>query len=830
MYVLAMLLTQAKAQKVYYFDKGLAAAIPARYGREAIYTDELAYYLYVKALPTPVAGGAVGGSKDIVWEPVQADSLHILKRAREKRERAGGPPGPGVKSGTHAGGIGISGAYIYVTYSSEKEQTALLQVKGNSAVYVNGVIHAGDIYNAGYLYIPVQLNKGLNEFYIRGGAVSAALLWNSSPITVNTEDATLPSVRLSQNNQQLQGAIVVINASARTTKGLQLHTIINNRSYTSTLPDVPAMSTRKVPFTFDASGIQSKGKHNGNVVLTLQGKELDKKPFIIEAVNATDPYAATFTSAIDGSLQYYAVTPGTGGDAPGQALFFSVHGAGVEAIGQARAYKPKDWGNLVAPTNRRPRGFNWEDWGRLDALEVLAIAKKQFMPDEQHVYLTGHSMGGHGTWFLGATYPDKWAGIAPCSGYPTLKGYGSADGLIPDSGATAMEAMLLRTSNQSDVIKLANNYKPLGTYILHGDADKVVPVTYARQMRKLFGGFHTDMSYFEYPGGEHWYGDQSVDWKPLFEFFKWHARVADSAMHVIDFTTANPGVSAAYRWAVIQQQEHPLAYSRIQLKRDVAAGAITGSTENVQMLALQLQPWGKGRTITIQLDATAAITYTTASENDSVYITKDAAQWKVTGKPDSWQKGPVRNGTFKEPFNYRMVFVYSTAGAKEENAWSLNKAKYDAETWYYRGNGAIDIIADKEYSLDKYADRGVVLFGNAATNTAWKLLLKDCPVQVTRNEVKVGSRVLQGDSLAAYFTWPLKSSNHITVGAVSGTGLKGFSAANANQYFAGASGFPDYMVFGVDMLIKGSSGVKLAGFYNNQWQIADSESVITEVQ
>ena len=32
-------------------------------------------------------------------------------------------------------------------------------------------------------------------------------------------------------------------------------------------------------------------------------------------------------------------------------------------------------------------------------------------------------MGGHGTWYLGVTYPDKFAAIAPCAGYPDLLGY-----------------------------------------------------------------------------------------------------------------------------------------------------------------------------------------------------------------------------------------------------------------------------------------------------------------------------------------------------------------------------------------------------------------------
>ncbi len=192
------------------------------------------------------------------------------------------------------------------------------------------------------------------------------------------------------------------------------------------------------------------------------GKSIDRKTIQIESVLKDEKYSETFISSIDGSLQYYAVAPKSGPAENGSALFFSVHGAGVEAISQARAYQSKDWGNLVTPTNRRPRGFNWEDWGRLDALEVLAIAKKEFKPDPQRIYLTGHSMGGHGTWFLGATYPDQWAAIAPCAGYPTLKSYGSADGIIPDSSASETGRTLLRASNQSDVPKLAQNYKQLG--------------------------------------------------------------------------------------------------------------------------------------------------------------------------------------------------------------------------------------------------------------------------------------------------------------------------------------------------------------------------------
>jgi dienelactone hydrolase len=788
------------SQDTVYFSKGLMVQAANRYGREAIYTDQLAHALYNQTLNKPVEGGSLDeGNKNVKWQPVTTDSIHRFRMR-----------------GGFGGG---SASYLYLTYTAGKEQTALLHIKGNSGLYFNGVPHMGDPYSSGYLYIPVIVKKGLNELYVRGGLVSVRLIFPSKPVLLNTEDPTLPHIVLGSNKQVLQGAIVLINGTAGWEKGGQIKTVLAGKEMITALPDVAPMSSRKIIFSFSTEGITQKGQFDCQVVLIKKGQVIDEKQIAIEAVTAGGKYSNTFVSAIDGSLQYYAVTPQTPAPQSGAALFLSVHGAGVEAIGQAKAYQSKDWGTLVAATNRRPRGFNWEDWGRLDALEVLDIAKVTFQPDPQKIYLTGHSMGGHGTWFLGATYPDKWAGIAPCSGYPTLKGYGSADGLIPDSSQSPMEQTLLQASNQSDVVKLAGNYKALGVYILHGDSDRVVPVRYARQMKKVLAEFHSDMSYYEYPGGEHWFGDQSVDWKPLFDFFKWHTRLPDSQANRIDFVTANPGISAQYRWATILQQQHPLQYSHLQLTRTTKQPTITGTTNNIRLLKLQLAQFGNQATLRIKLDNQDAIEYTTRSDNDSLCLAFENGTWAISAQPALSQKGPHRYGTFKEAFNNRMVFVYGTSGTAAENAWSLNKARFDAETWYYRGNGAVDIVADNNFSISKYANRGVVLYGNAVTNTAWKVLLNNCPLQVTRNVITAGDKKMEGDDLAACFVWPLRNSPIASIAVVSGTGLKGMYAAYGNQYFAGGSGFPDYMVFRLNMLQDGGKGVQMAGFFDNEWKL-----------
>jgi predicted peptidase len=801
------------AQNIYHFEEGLGVGPCHQYGREALYTDQLAYQLYSGTLLKPQDGLALmknDKGEDIKWRKVKADSTHRLR------------------------GDSFSNGYVYLTYQSDKEQTAILTVAGHDMLFLNGVPRGGDMYRYGWMNLPVRLKKGTNEIYARVarfgrfGGITANITFPEKPVFLDTKDITLPDVVPGLKNDSLWAGLVLTNASQKILNGLQIKSSVSGKEMVTNVPAVQTMSLRKVGFLVNGTDLPS-GKHDVTVTLMQAGKVIDQKTISIQSVEENKQYSRTFISDLDGSVQYYAVSPqlksgSMSSEKP--ALFFSVHGAEVQAISQARAYKPKDWGVVVAPTNRRPRGFNWEDWGRMDALEVLGIAKQQYNPDSAKIYLTGHSMGGHGTWFLGATYPEKWAAIAPSAGYPTLSSYGSHDGVIPDSAGSPVEAIMLRASNPSNVLALTSNYKSLGVYIAHGDADRTVPVTYARQMREILGKFHRDFSYYEHIGGEHWYGDISVDWPPIFNFFSWHSIPKDTAVSAIDFITANPGISAKMRWATIHQQVSALKYSRVQLSLDKKANKISGTTNNVALLSLSLDAFAVGTNVKITLDSLSAIDYQIKTPNETIFLAKDNG-WKLSEAPAKTQKGILRNGTFKDPFRNRMVFVYATGGNKEETGWALEKAKFDAESWYYRGNGAVDIVADKHFVPQNYKDRGVILYGNSETNAAWKVLLKDCPVNVSKGKIAVGDKQLTGD-LAAYFIWPRADSDVASVAVISGTGKKGFQAANANQYFSGGSGFPDLMIFSPDMFENGVKEVKMAGFFGNDWSVEKGEFVSYE--
>jgi len=105
------------------------------------------------------------------------------------------------------------------------------------------------------------------------------------------------------------------------------------------------------------------------------------------------------------------------------------------------------------------------------ALAILDEVQKEYKVDPKRVYLTGLSMGGFGTWSLAAAHPTKWAAIVPICG-----------GGDPASAA---------------------KIKDIPCWCFHGDADPVVPVSFARLMVEALRKSGASPRYEEYHGVGH---------------------------------------------------------------------------------------------------------------------------------------------------------------------------------------------------------------------------------------------------------------------------------------------------------------------------------------
>ncbi len=790
--------------------KGLVVGLIGQYGRYAVPSDLLAWQMASGTMAEPKPGAVIGKSakgEDQSWAAVEAGKEGWIEN------RA------------------IAGGYLYIAVDSARARPMILDAAGFYVAWVNGEPRGGEKYGADYLRHPVGLIQGRNVLLFRGerGRFKGRLYEPPAEIFFADKDMTLPDLVIGEKGPVWAG-LRLVNATGERLTGIEIVHQASGREVRKGLDaSIAPLLTQKlaVPLAIDAPTAEGPVRIEIRAQARAGRRKVETPPFTVElkAVAASAHRSRTFVSDIDGSVQYFGVAPLVRGE--GQpagvkpALILTLHGAGVEAIGQARAYKPKDWAWIVAATNRRPYGFDWEDWGRLDALEVLAEASRLFATDPARTYLTGHSMGGHGTWQVGVTVPGPWAAIAPSAGWHSFSSYGGGAAYKDPS---PVEKMLIRANNPGETTALARNLLNDGVYVLHGEQDDNVPVAQARYMRELLAKFHPDFAYYERPGAGHWWGNECVDWPPLFQFLRERVRPADADVRRVEFVTADPAISAGSRWVGILAQQRPLEYSKVVIERDEAGTTFKGTTENVARLAIDVPGVAAGAAISIELDG-ARVEAALAAGAGSIYLEKREKGWVAGGPAALSAKGPHRGGGFKSAFRHGFVFVYGTRGDAAEDARTFGKAKFDAEMFWVRGNAGIEILPDTAFDPAKDQDRSVILYGNADTNAVWTKLLTGSPVEVRNGWARAGEKRFNGGDYAAYFVRPRPGSDVASVGAVAWTGKAGWMAASPGQYFISGAGFPDFLLFSAEVLRTGTAGVRAVGWFGNDWSVERGDIV-----
>ena len=854
----------AAAPGTYVFRTGLGVAVPAPRSasrtliRQDPVEDRIVQGTFTAPrvgdeLPTPAPAAAAPGTAiadagpgkatpsmpkpPAKWAPIQANANGIFE-GDEGTPLAGGWLHFTVDGRTAFPGMG----------DAQAGRVMLLDAAGHGSVFVNGEPRGGDPYSTGYVQVPVLVKPGANEFLfsVGRGRLAAKLVPPPAPAFVSDRDVLLPSVVSGRDTDGPLG-VVVVNASAAPLAGARIR-VTSDLSATDAwveLHAMPALTEKKValPARFAANGLGA-AKPGTTVkamveLVARDGTSLFTLPVALPVVTTTDRRVVTRTSTIDGSAQYYALVPSTARTTdPKPGILFSVHGASVEATGQAAAYAPKKEAHVVCPTNRRPYGFDWEDWGRIDFAEAFAHARSHLANDPLRSWLTGHSMGGHGTWQLGAHFPGEFAAIAPSAGWISFRSY---VGTSAGTGEDPAIAMLNRAGKASDTLALKENYMQQGVYVLHGDADDNVPVSEAREMfRQLAAMHHPDFAYYERCGAGHWWGNECVDWPPLTEFLFRHSLPKPESNDFVRFLSVAPQVSSRSAWVRVLQQQVPFEVSKVDVQLDRKAMKVTGTTSNVAMLEL-VPPLpaagGERAPLTIVLDGQEL---TVPAEDKPAPIRlerspdgKGGMAWSLdpqSSKGDAphalpaTAKKPARGGPFKNAFAHGFVAVVGTQGSDEADRLLLAKARYDADQWWVRGNGRFEIILDSAFDPRQYLGRNLILYGNRDENAATKAVLGDAdPVTVANGRYAGGATRVQGDDVAVMYVRPRADCDKGQVGVIAATGAKGMRALMRTPVFVAGVGIPDLVAFRAGMLAPGAAGgagaVIDAGFFGNDWSI-----------
>jgi predicted esterase len=792
--------------------------------------------------------GELGESKRQTW----------TKRAADANGNVGGEP--------------VQMAFTAVEWPLDG--VALAELHGAGVVWVNGVAQVGDVYGDGMGGLPVPMRKGTNLVYVTGtrGAFRLAITTPTSKLVVNPFDATKGDlVRASDPagdaarrsaTVPVDAAVVVMNASDDDLGEL-------NATFGS-LP-TKARDARGEPVA-RAEGVRDRLGPRGiaKVVVhgsypwdaTIRPERVNSLPFPIAVTAATEKAATslsievreplalrrlTYVSEVDDSLQEYALLPPSDG-AP-HSIVLTLHGAGVDCWGQAASYsqKPDLW--IAAPTNRRRFGFDWQDWGRRDAYDVLSAVQRGTGSTrrEDAVFLTGHSMGGHGTWHVAANDVDTFAAIAPSAGWSSFDSYG---GGRPSS---ELSELWQSADGGARTLSLVDNLKQLPTFVLHGTADDNVPLSEAQLMLDAVtkaGG--APLHHFQEGAGHWWDGDRApgadcVDWPEIFELFR-RSKPRERG-DPVDFTTNDVSYANSCRWIRIVQPSEYGKPSHVAASFDATTKLATVTTSNVRAIAIW-PPSSEVAEFAVTIDGDAIPASLTSADATArhdagmsgemgVVFVRSGGHWSSTRRCHLplTEKSPDQSGPFKRAFDHSFVLVYGTSGTAQETRELYERARFDAALWWYRANGHALVLSDAQYlkefgrdlspsndSLDSFGTPtdDVILYGNRDTNRLWSSLgMWTGPIDARRGELRLLDHTWIGDDLGAVFVRP-HPRRRALVAAFADTGVKGARLGYTLLPFLSGVGYPDYALFSSAILTKGDGGVLAAGWFDHDWTLPKS--------
>jgi predicted esterase len=220
-----------------------------------------------------------------------------------------------------------------------------------------------------------------------------------------------------------------------------------------------------------------------------------KRHYFLTEAGEIMPYRLYIPKAYDGTRAFPLVVAlhGLGGTED------SMFGANYKVIPEAesRGYI------VVAPLGYRIDGFygrggagdKRSQFSEKDVMHALALVRAAYKIDDRRIYLLGHSMGGIGTWTLGAKYPTIWASLAPISG-------------VADPATVKV-------------------MRDIPEVVVHGDADDTVPVSGSRAMVAEMKKLGVDVQYIEVPGGSH-VSVPGPNMSAIFDFFDAHKKSVDA--------------------------------------------------------------------------------------------------------------------------------------------------------------------------------------------------------------------------------------------------------------------------------------------------------------
>ncbi|PSQ18982.1 hypothetical protein BRD04_10600 [Halobacteriales archaeon QS_9_67_17] len=572
-----------------------------------------------------------------------------------------------------------------------------------------------------------------------------------------------------------------------------------------------------------------------------------------------DRRQSTFVSRHDESVQTFAYRLPADYDSGSGAwdLAVSLHGANVPPINQAGANISRDRLFVVAPAARGPVNYDHEDLGRLDDLEAIDVMAERFDIDPNRVFLTGHSMGGHGTWHVGLTNPDRFAALAPSAGWTDHETYitvvWARDKLhsYPQLKAvkeTALQKNLAmpKTRNAAD--------GTLPTFVLQGGKDTAVPSMQPRSYLRTLANrgldvegkvgrrlradpASVDVAYLEVPQADHYWdadefgeptigpGKDTINHPDMWNFLR--ANTRDPYPDELTFYTTNLRVEDEKRWVRVVEQER--VHEPTIVEGQVTGDGIELTTTNVARLDVDTRVLGEttGRSAgRVTVNGTARGLNGRRGKRVGIDLRNGVSVGTPGG--NARLKGPDAYGPMTEIHHRPYRLVYGTAGSAAETARNRNLANVRSQRLVDRARAPATVIPDTAVTDDIAREYNLVLFGRPSTNELLDDYQSGVPITVEEGAVTVGEQTYTGD-LGVEYVYPNPRASDRLVQVETGTSPAGLELTRVRDWTPTQTAAADYQVFDESIRYQAWNANLAAGFFDKRWQLDDDLGVIRDV-
>ena len=453
---------------------------------------------------------------------------------------------------------------------------------------------------------------------------------------------------------------------------------------------------------------------------------------------------------------------------------------------EASRYFPrlKDTDYIVAaPYARGTAGY--QGIPEEDVYEMLDDIKSRFLIDEDRVYLTGLSMGGGGTIWLGLSRPDIWAAIAPCC--PAS----------PDGSA-----------------EIACNAFNLPVHLFVGDEDFLYKSVL--EWKTKFETHTSRFDYAEYPGVGHNSWDYAYKDGFIFEWFSQFKR--DMFPEELKFATRWFKYNKAY-WIKLDNFT-PGTLTTVNA-RFTGANAIEIQTDNLEAFSLNLAGhplFNPSKRLAVRIDGKAF----NVSTGDGVSFMKVNGNW--TNRkfiPQLTSKRQGAEGPLSTAVSSNHIYVYGTGGNPSQEELAARRAlAASAADWSGMGGRIMvfpRVLSDKELRESDFDNCNIILFGTRENNLLIEKLADRLPFHLN-DDVKDHGLV---------YVFPLNNRYVLVNSGLPWWTSPGKGLGQGGMAFMGSKidmlkNFKDFILF------KDSpANIISEGYFDNNWKLpADAGSAM----